>query len=436
VSLSRGHVQFAKDVAIVASGTAGAQFITLAFAPLITRIYAPEAFGILGAFLVVVGIVTPFAAGSYPTAIVLPKDDSDALGIAKLSLMIAGVTAALTAFLVLSLEGPIVAALNIQAMSELLWLIPCGIFAAACLSVSTQWVIRKSLFKVKASAAVAQALIVNGARVGIGWFSPTAAVLLFLAVAGNLLHAITLAVGAQRKMQGSGSSPAEAKSLLALAKKHRDFPLYRAPQDAISAASHGLPVLLLAGFFGPVAAGYYSLGRMVLSIPLMLVAQSVGEVIYPRISEASHRGEDLSRLIIMPTLVLAAIGLGPFALLAAFGPWLFGFAFGAEWVTAGEYARWLSIMLFFNFINRPSIAAVPVLGLQRGLMIYEMFSAGFKLLALYLGFTVSGQDMVGVALFALTGAAAYVLLISWIIFVARNRGLNQHAGKTSRESAL
>jgi O-antigen/teichoic acid export membrane protein len=64
-----------RNVTIVASGTAGAQVITMAFAPLITRLYGPEAFGLLGTFVAILGIVTPLAALTYPIAIVLPKSD-------------------------------------------------------------------------------------------------------------------------------------------------------------------------------------------------------------------------------------------------------------------------------------------------------------------------------------------------------------------------
>jgi hypothetical protein len=36
--------KFVRNVAVVASGTAGAQAITMAFSPIITRLYGPEAF--------------------------------------------------------------------------------------------------------------------------------------------------------------------------------------------------------------------------------------------------------------------------------------------------------------------------------------------------------------------------------------------------------
>ena len=55
-----------RSVAVVTSGNAGAQAITLASAPFITRLYGPEAFGVLGAYMAVVTIASPVVALAYP----------------------------------------------------------------------------------------------------------------------------------------------------------------------------------------------------------------------------------------------------------------------------------------------------------------------------------------------------------------------------------
>lgn len=86
-------------------------------------------------------------------------------------------------------------------------------------------------------------------------------------------------------------------SIKELAIKHKHFPIYRAPEVFINAVSQSLPVLMLTNFFGPVSAGFYSIGRSVLSMPSQLIGKSVGDVFYPRISEASNNGENVTNLI-------------------------------------------------------------------------------------------------------------------------------------------
>ncbi len=63
---------FVRNVMTVAMGTALSQAIAMAFSPLITRLYGPEAFGLQSVFVTVVGLVSTVAALGYPTAIVLP----------------------------------------------------------------------------------------------------------------------------------------------------------------------------------------------------------------------------------------------------------------------------------------------------------------------------------------------------------------------------
>jgi len=128
--------RFARNVAVVASGTAGAQAITIAFAPLITRIYGPEAFGLLGTFLAILAVAAPIAALAYPIAIVLPKDDRDALGLVRLSVIlscgIAGLATALFAF-----GGDwLTATLGAESVAGYLFLIPVSMLFAAWMGIA------------------------------------------------------------------------------------------------------------------------------------------------------------------------------------------------------------------------------------------------------------------------------------------------------------
>src|SRR5699024_12287359 len=75
---------FVRNVVIMASGTAAAQAISLALTPIITRLYGPEAYGLMGVFMAIIQTIAPVAALTYPIAVVLPKRDEDAKGLMKL----------------------------------------------------------------------------------------------------------------------------------------------------------------------------------------------------------------------------------------------------------------------------------------------------------------------------------------------------------------
>ena len=64
---------FVRNVIILSSGTAGAQIIAILLSPIITRLYGPEAYGLMGTFNAMISIITPVVALTYPIAIVIAK---------------------------------------------------------------------------------------------------------------------------------------------------------------------------------------------------------------------------------------------------------------------------------------------------------------------------------------------------------------------------
>jgi O-antigen/teichoic acid export membrane protein len=423
--------KFVHNVAVLTTGTVGAQVVNMAFSPVLTRLYGPEAFGLLGTFMAVAAVVAPVAALTYPIAIVLPRTDEDAKGLAWLSLYIALTMAALVALVLLLAGDRLVDRLQVQAIRPFIWLMPLVIVFSAWYQIRQQWLIRKKQFRIAARVAVLQALIVNGVKSGAGLFKPLAAVLIVLYTFGQALHALMLAIGGGKAepRNRDAEKPSPKTPLRQLAKKHGDFPLYRAPQVFINAVSQSLPVLMLAALFGPASAGFYTICKKVLSMPSHLIGKSVADVFYPRINDAARNGENLTRLILKATLSLGIVGFVPFAVVVAFGPRRVGVVFGEEGAVAGEYARWLAVWMFPAFMNRPSVAAMPVLRLQGFFLIYEIVSVVMRVIALMVGFYLFKNDVTAISLFSLAGLILNASLI--VATVLRSRFIRGHPEPSS-----
>ncbi|EEG77496.1 lipopolysaccharide biosynthesis protein [Dethiobacter alkaliphilus] len=417
--------KFIRNVFTVASGTAAAQGITMLFAPIITRLYGPEAFGVLGVFTSMVAIATPIAALTYPIAIVLPKEDSDAKGLIRLSLYIAVAMSALVALLFIFFGDTVVSVLQIQVLSPYLMLIPLVMVFASGLQVTQQWLIRKKQFAVRAKVAVAQALVVNGTKSGFGLFHPIAATLIIIATLGHALHTLMLVWGARIVRQDISSEEEQNKKhlptpLRSLAKKYDDFPKYRAPEVFINGISQSLPVLILTAFFGPAAAGFYAIGKKVLKLPTELIGNAIGDVFYPHIASAAHNHEKIAKILKKATLSLVIVGIVPFGIVFIFGPILFQFVFGADWIVAGEYARWMALWSFFAFVNKPSVKTLPVLSEQKFHLNISVISIVARSVGLLVGAYLLQNDLVAVILYSLAGAVVNIILIAVTIHKSRH----------------
>nr|WP_290701591.1 oligosaccharide flippase family protein [Halomonas sp. UBA3074] len=412
-----------RSVAIVASGTAGAQAISLAFSPILTRLYSPEAFGILGTFLAIFAVLMPLAAFNYPMAIVLPSRDEEAICLAQLSITLGLINACLIAGLLWIWGDVLVALVGLETIASYMFALPMAIGLSALLAVAMQWVIRKKRFAFKAKIAVIQSLLVNTAKAGIGLVMPQAFVLILITTLGSGLHALMLYKRESPSVRPSISISSQFPEILGnfcrLAAQYKDFVFFRTPQAMLNAASQGLPVVILAATFGAAAAGLYALGRMVLEAPAKLLGHSVATVLYPRINEAAIEGDNIFRLIFKATIALLCVGSVLFGSLIILGPELFGWVFGAEWQQAGSFAQWLALWTLVSFAARPCVAAIPVLKLERFFLLHEIVSAVIRFSALLIGALLWGSAMAAIALFSLANVIAYSVLIAVMLKIAK-----------------
>ncbi|MDY0132866.1 MAG: oligosaccharide flippase family protein [Desulforegulaceae bacterium] len=415
---------FVRNVAIAASGTAGAQAVLIAFSPFVTRIYGPEPLGLLGVFIAFAGLLTPIATLAYSSAIVLPPSQENANHLVWISIYICIVTTVTVGILLLLGGKQLLALTNSEAISSFMLFIPLRMFFSGCYLTTEQWLIRNNLFRIIATFAIINAIIISLVKVGTGLFIPQASTLIFISTLGLGLHAGMLYYGST-KARCSFNAPKinDFMGLFDNAKRYSDFPFYRMPQLLIRTASESLPVILVASFFGPLSAGYYALSRKVLGIPSTLIGNSIGDVFYPKITKAAQQGQNIYGLVMKATILMGCLGLIPYGLLILFGPMAFEFVFGTGWQDAGEYARWLSVWLFFFLLSVPCARVLPVIQGLKFHLFFSCVSIIVQLSSLIIGFFLYKDDIIAIALFSASGAVMYFLFVLLVLMKCKNFNL-------------
>src|SRR5690625_3012827 len=360
---------FFKNVIILVSGTAGAQVIAMIFSPIITRIYGPDAYGIFGSFQALVQIITPIAALTYLIAIVLPKEDGDAIGLVKLFVMISLYLSIITLLIIIFFKNLLIKIFNIDGIELFIFFIPLVILFSGLVQVMRQWLIRTKQFVVNARVTFLQSFINNLSKTGMGLFYPYAIVLISIQTISNFISFILLYFLSNKKAPYLKHNK---NTIRELSKKYSEFPKYRAPQELLNGITNGVPTLMLTAFFGPASAGFYTIGRTVLRLPTRLIGDAVGDVFYPHITEAFNNGKNVTKLLRKASFILAVIGTIPFGLIVFFGSSLFSFVFGNDWYFAGEYARWIALWSYTSFFNRPSVRALATFKAQKFHLIYTV----------------------------------------------------------------
>lgn len=404
-----------RSIAVVLTGTAAAQIITVAASPVLSRLFDPAAFGALGTFMAIVGLANPIAALTYPAAIVLPPDDEDALALVWVSLLS---SLALATVLLLGVGIYLDMLNSLTAIQLLLFVLPVQVIFEALLQAAQQWMIRKRRYGTAARVLIAQAIVVSLSKILVGVFWPTPFALILVSLLASPFSSIVfllwLNVGGER-----WPVRVSLGRLRLTARKYFDFPAFRAPQTLVSAVSQSSPLLLLAIFHGPIATGFFSLSNSVLGAPATLLAKTVNDIFFPRLAELANHGQETRPLLLKATGALCAITALPFAIFILLSPQLFSFIFGAKWTEAGIYSQFLAFYFLTAIITRPSFAAVSVYRVQSAYLAYEIMGIIVRLSALSINALIKTGPIVPVALFSLAGSLANLAFMGYILGVAR-----------------
>jgi len=146
--------------------------VSVLAAPILHRLYAPDAYGTLAVFASITGIIGVLACLRYELAIVLPESDKDAANLLAVSLCSVLGTSAFTTLLVLFARRMIVRLLNAPDLASYLWLAPLHVLANGAFLAFSCWSSRTRHFGRLGVAAGTRSVVISGIQlgaVGIGW---------------------------------------------------------------------------------------------------------------------------------------------------------------------------------------------------------------------------------------------------------------------------
>lgn len=402
------------------SGTALAQALQFAVSPILSRLYAPSAFGLLGVFLAAKSVLFVVSAAKYELSLVLPDRDGVAANLFVLGMGLVATTSAGVLVAVAVGRDSLSALIGEPTLAPYLWWLPLAVLAAGSYRVLNYWATRNQHYTRLSISQGIRSVGVAGTQVPAGYVQLGPGGLIGGQVAGEMLATVTLGAQILREDWRSIRGALSLSTLRAAARRYRKFPLYTAPQDLVNSVSQNVPSFLLVFFFDPAAVGFYWFTWRLLKAPSRLVKEAVRKVFYQRISDKHNAGDPLLPDFWRTTAGLLALALVPVLVIGLAGPPLFEFVFGDEWTRAGHYAQWLVLWWFFGFANVPAMMLIHTFGLQHLLFGYEVGQAVARVGAIALG-AYLGDDLTAIMLFALVGAVFNGVLIVFMFWYVRRR---------------
>jgi O-antigen/teichoic acid export membrane protein len=361
------------------AGGALAQALPLALGPLLTRLYSPDDFGRYHLFAAVAANVAVVACARYEFALPMARDDDEAQALRALCLRLLAVVTALAALASFRWAW-------LAGAAWPLWLGP-AVAALGLVSLATLWSMRAQRFRALAAARVVQH--------GGGAIAQAGAGAAQAGVTGLIVAPIAAALAAAALLRLPLRAAAVARErLLGAARAHREFPLLNTPHAFAGALQDTVSVALIAALHGAAAAGFWGLALRYLKAPATLVGGAVSQALYPRLADALTPAEGRAA-VRRVMLALAAIAAPLVLLLWIAGPWLFGFAFGAQWREAGDLARALALYIGAHFIASPLAVVTMAWSAQGWALRLALVGQAMFIAALAIGLSLGGLAAAG-----------------------------------------
>ena len=417
--ISREKGTFISHVATLVTGTAISQAITFAAMLVLTRLFAPEAFGLLAVFTTIVSLFSVLGGARYELAIMLPDDDREAANVLHAAMLVLVAICILSLVVVTFFHGRLAAVLGEPLIESWLWAIPAVLFVGGLNQVLGYWCGRMKRFRHVARSRIALSLGTVAMQIALFLAHANGGVALIGGlIFGQALAAMVLLVQVLLQDGAFLRNSWDGRTIPGLLHTYRNFPFYKAPYSFVSNSSSQLVVVAIRMFSSLTTVGLFSMASRAIYLPATLVASSMNQVFYQKAATETAPGRLES--FVNRVLRIQVVLMTPLLFFAAFESRLvFATVFGERWTESGVFASFLAFAGYMYFLTSWLDRLFDVNSRQRLGLGLEIAGNLVSLVALVLTLAASGSALKAVAAFTVTEVIYSVIWLYFAFRVAR-----------------
>jgi teichuronic acid exporter len=339
---------FIYKVFTLITGIGFSLIIPIIFSPLLTRLYAPEDFGALAFFMASSSIGAIVSTGRYELAIMLPKDNEEAINLLMVTIFLSLLVSVLIFFLLFLFGTNLLVFLNYPLTFTTVLLIPIGIFTSGCFQGLNYWLNRNSEFSSISKYRIFQASTIVFFSLILAFIKRIEEGLIFSFLIGMFFSVFPL-INIIRHNKKSIS----ASKIFEVSKKYSNYPKLLMPTGLFDMIAMQAPIFFITKFFSKLVTGSYSLAFRMVSAPISVISGAFGQVFYNQIVSEVKNGESTYSVIFKTMKQLTFFSLTLFVPMFFFGQEIFIIVFGPNWADAGKYVEIISFAMMIRFIVSP-----------------------------------------------------------------------------------
>ncbi len=401
---------FLRNVLVMFTGTALGQACSLILAPLLTRIYSPELFGVQGFFIALIGVSAVIASLRYEMALPLAHDKEDAANLMAVCLTsVISLTIILYGLLLMLPQEWL--AYWLGQLMPYRFLLPVGFLCIGAYQIMLGYATLKGTFAIIAKTKIYQGIAGPITQIALGLAGAGGFGLIIGYICGQSAGIFNMFTRLVIR-QGDVINKISRAGMLKMAQRFIRFPLISTWSSMINMlGTNSMLLIIIPAFYSTAIAGFVFLTDRVIGRPLLLISTSILQVYLGE--AAKNKSVDpgaMKRRFLQVTKGQFVIVAAWLAIINAGASYFVPFIFGKEWTGAIIYIHILSICYLPQMTMVAVMHTLQIMEKQGLTAIWEfgrflLISAGFAT-----SYILGLQAQQAITIYAISQAIAQVVL--------------------------
>ena len=414
--------KYGMAVSLLASGAILGQGVVLLTAPVLTRIYSPDEFGVFALYIGATSIMASILCFRYEMAIPNARS-SDVYGLVWLSIFILVFMVLLSYIVVaigwqsfdLYLTGGGSKVLVIAMVSGFLFM---GLY-----QVFNFWGLRRRLYKEIAVSKLIQNTSMSLSQILLGVIGSGALGMVAGSAIGFVLSAWVLGRKVANTKVVKWIKNARVGRFIGLISRYKKYPLYTFPSNFINSLSLAIVPFVLLFMFSAEVTGFYAIAHRVMVAPVSLIAVSIGQAFWGEASKSIRVDNANFKEIFYKTQRNLLLYIAPMFIVFGLGvTYLFVLLFGEGWERAGDYALILLCPLALQIIVNPLASVMQIINKMEWPVFPDMLRLLLVIMAFVLASVFNFSDLYAIGIYSFVMFITYIMYACLFNFCVKRLG--------------
>lgn len=378
--------------------------------PILTRLYQPETFGVLAAFIGMQSFIMLLGGLRYEQVIPIARDDEESLRILSLYLRICCATIGVFGMFTIVSINIVTSVLKIPLTPALVWLALTSAFFMCVYQGVYYYAIRLGIYKTIYVSRVVMTLttvLVQIFAYRLGSYMLIVGMVIGYTVGTTLITFLTL--GGRFLILKSTA----IRDLRRLSHRYKDFSLFYSISLILNNIHVNMIHLLFISVHGNLIAGWYLINQRLFSIPQTTLGTAIQHVFLGRGSQLTGR-EELKLLVYKIYTLWASLTLPFFCFAFSSSKTVFPFIFGKEWIEAGRMTQWIVPGVCVSTLAMPLTELFTLLKSPRGSTLIQITLVLWLLLGA-VGGVYSGVWQVTLGTYSVGTTLTWAAFLIWVM---------------------